>query len=272
MRGIICLGLAASLLGCEAAEDVRVLPLPPLVLPSPEARLGLPEIAGTWRFAGWEVVRGDTTALERTFPSFGELRIEVQRLDSIAGTFTIVVGTVPVVGEIRRDGGIALVALAEGAPTSFLAGRYERDTLWLEVSSVMPPDEWPRDSRAAFVQDPSREPLAWLRGYRAPEVPPPLPSDTLGVDFDAVPPEPGPDTPPPAPTPLPADPGVPGVTPPAAPAPALPPAPPPAPPPPAPPPPAPEPAVPPPPPPPPPPPEPEPEPDFPPLLGEPVIP
>src|SRR5690606_6144657 len=138
--------------------------LPPLERPSREARLGLPEVAGTWHFAGWEVVEGDSVSLARTFPSFGALMLPVQRLDSIAGTFMIGERPAESVGEVRRDGWVSLVTLTDGVPGAYLAGQYLRDTLWLELASILPPDEWPRDARAAFVRDTPTGPLAWLRG------------------------------------------------------------------------------------------------------------
>lgn len=163
-RRNIVFGLAVLASGCDAAGDVEVLPLPALERPSPEARLGLPEVAGSWRFAGWEVIQGDSASLERTFPSFGELRIETQRLDSIAGVFALGGGPARVVGDIRRNGKLALVTVGAGGPDRFIAGEFERDTLWLELTSVLAPDEWPQNSRAAFVREPVAEPIAWLRG------------------------------------------------------------------------------------------------------------
>jgi hypothetical protein len=274
--GII--GWVAVLMGgCDAAQDVRVLPLPPLERPSPEARLGLPEVAGSWRFAGWEIVRGDTSALERTFPSFGELRLEVQRLDSLAGSFVLAGGVTPVIGEVRRDGRVALVTHPGGVPGNFLAGQFYRDTLWLELTSILASDEWPRDARAAFVREPVAEPIAWLRGARPGDLPPEIEPDTI----TELPPAEAPAVVTPAPSPAPAQapagtpapapqPGTPAPAPaaprpepqPVAPAePAAPAPPPPAPPPPPPPDPEPDPE-----------PEPEPERRPPPLLGEPVIP
>lgn len=162
--------------GCDAAEDVEVLPLPELDRPSAEARLGLPEIAGTWRFAGWEIIDGDSTSLERTFPSFGALEIRTQRLDSIAGAFALAGGPSAVVGDVRRDGRVSLVTYSAAGPGQFIAGEVERDTLWLELTSVLAADEWPQDARAAFVREPVAEPIAWLRGARPGDVPPPMDS------------------------------------------------------------------------------------------------
>lgn len=171
------------------------MPLPSLDRPTPEARLGLPELAGMWRFAGWEVIRGDSAALERTFPSFGELALSTQRLDSIAGTFVLGGSRVPVVGEVRRDGEVAIVTYVEGTPGSFIAGRVQRDTLWLELTSVLAADEWPRDARAAFVRSPVLEPIAWLRGARPGDLEPEVPVDSA----ESVDPS-GPLTPEPQPT------------------------------------------------------------------------
>jgi len=47
-----CIALAAVTAACDPGGDVVVEPLPPLERPSPEARLGLPELAGPWRLAG----------------------------------------------------------------------------------------------------------------------------------------------------------------------------------------------------------------------------
>lgn len=164
---------------CDAAEDVDVLPLPPLERPSREARLGLPELTGTWHFAGWEIVQGDSTALERTFPSFGALNVTTQRLDSVAGSFALAGGVTPVVGEVRRDGWVALVTMMDGTPGAYLAGIIARDTLWLELTSIMAANEWPRDARAAFVREGVARPLTWFRGYRPGQIP--GAPDTLGI-------------------------------------------------------------------------------------------
>ncbi len=186
--GIMALGAA----GCDPGADVDILPLPPLERPSPEARAGLPEIQGVWQFAGWEVVRGDSTALERTFPSFGDLDLEVQRLDSLAGSFATAGGVTEVVGEVRRDGWVALAALNDEAPVAFISGRFSRDTLWLELTSILPPDEWPQNSRAAFVRQSPAGPLAWVRGM--PRVSPLAMTDSTvpgSFEADAAPTPPG---------------------------------------------------------------------------------
>ena len=174
MKRLIAISSVGLLLGsCGPAEDVDVQPLPELERPSREARLGIPEIAGSWSFAGWEMLRGDSVSLERTFPSFGALEIATQRLDSIAGSFLVAGGATPVVGEVRRDGGVALVTLPGGAPLNYLTGKFQSDTLWLELSSILAPGEWPQNSRAAFVRDTVAEPIAWIRGARpTPEVEP----------------------------------------------------------------------------------------------------
>lgn len=177
MRAILAtLATAWLAAGCDAAADVEVLPLPELDRPSAEARLGLPEIAGSWRFAGWEIIEGDSTSLERTFPSFGELEIRTQRLDSIAGAFALAGGPTAVVGDVRRDGRVSLVTYTAAGPGQFIAGEIERDTLWLELTSVLAADEWPQDARAAFVREPVTEPIAWLRGARPGDEAPPIDS------------------------------------------------------------------------------------------------
>lgn len=186
--GILYAVLVTCLGGCGPDEDVELLALPPLERPSPEARLGLPEVSGVWSFAGWEIVEGDSTSLDRTFPSFGELRFAAQRLDSIAGTFVLGGTPVPLVGDVRRDGRLTFVTLAGGVPQKFVAGTYVQDTLWLELSSVLASDEWPRNARAAFVRGAPSEPaFAWLRGARVVEVPPVLPVDSFSAGVPAGP-------------------------------------------------------------------------------------
>lgn len=182
------------LLGCEAAENVSVLPLPALEHSTPEARLGLPEVEGEWRFTGWEIAQGDSTALERSFPVFQEVRLDTQRLDSVAGSFATGGNAWPAVGEIRRDGRIALVTLGQGDPNGFLAGIVARDTLWLEITSVVAGGEWPQGGRAAFVRGPAEGPIAWLRGARPADLAriaaamPPVAVDSA-ADLDAGRPE-----------------------------------------------------------------------------------
>src|SRR5690606_7870150 len=87
----------------------------------------------------------------------------------------------PVVGEVRRDGWIALVTLNGREPTSFVTGRYVRDTLWMEMTSVMEADEWPRGARAAFVRGDAGEPIAWFRGTVPGAIAPAAVSDSLSV-------------------------------------------------------------------------------------------
>ncbi len=161
---ILTIAVGVALVGCGPADDVEVLALPPLEYASAEARLGLPELEGTWRFAGWEVTPGDSAALTQTFPSFGELTLDTQRLDSVAGMFSLYGGNAPVVGEVRRDGWVALVTLNGREPTAFVTGRYARDTLWVEMTSVVSIQDWPRGARAAFVRGAAGNPIAWLRG------------------------------------------------------------------------------------------------------------
>lgn len=189
------------LLGCEAAENVSVLPLPPLEHSTPEARLGLPEVEGEWRFTGWEIAQGDSTALERSFPVFQEVRLDTQRLDSVAGSFATGGNAWPAVGEIRRNGRIALVTLGQGAPNGFLAGIVARDTLWLEITSVVAGSEWPQGGRAAFVRGPAEGPIAWLRGARPADLAriaaamPPMVVDSV-AELESGRPEIGPAAPP----------------------------------------------------------------------------
>lgn len=145
------LGLAL-LAGCEPAEDVRVQPLPPLERPSAEARAGLPELAGVWRFAGWDLAPDDTAGLQRPLPGLGEIRLQTQRLDSLAGAYVGSGQSLPVVGEVRRDSVISLVASAGGGMAYYLAGEVARDTLWIRLSSLVEPGLWPDRGLAAFVR------------------------------------------------------------------------------------------------------------------------
>ncbi len=168
---LVVVALLAS--ACDAAEGVRVQPLPPMEGSTPEARAGLPEIQGEWRFAGWELAPADSTLLATPLPSFGTLRIETQRLDSIAGSYAVPGAQIPLVGEVRRDSVVALVAQA-GDGGRFLAGRISADTLWLSLTSLLEPGSWPAGSRAAFVRSPVTATFARLEGQRTV-----LPGDTV---------------------------------------------------------------------------------------------
>ncbi len=176
MKGRIigCLGTVALLaIGCDAAEGVRVQELPPLERSSPEARAGLPQVQGEWRFAGWELGPADSALLVGSLPSFGTVRLEVQRLDSIAGSYLLAGSSFPVVGEVRRDSVLALVAQA-GEGGRYLAGRISRDTLWVSTTTLVEAGSWPAGARAAFVRSPVTATFARLQGQ-----PTILPGDTI---------------------------------------------------------------------------------------------
>lgn len=147
--------------GCDAADDVSVQPLPSLDAASPEARAGLPVVSGLWRFAGWELAPGDTGRVQSDLPGFGELRLETQRLDSIAGSYIAGGAALPLIGEVRRD---SVLALAGGG--RFLAGRVTADTLWLSLTSLLAPGTWPDDARAAFVRSAVGTRFVRVKGQR----------------------------------------------------------------------------------------------------------
>jgi hypothetical protein len=206
--------MAAALSGCDdvrAVEAADIEPLPPLERPSPERRLGLPEVEGLWRFAGFEVPPRDSAAVragELALTPPGDFRFETQRLDSVAGQYLRGANAFAFHGEVRRDSTYALVAQDADGTLRFVAGRMQADTLWLELTSFPSAAAWPTGSRAALVRgDPPAEPFVRLRGG----VPFPAEIDTLAVDtlgVDTLPtgmvPEPRPEgerppvTPPPA--------------------------------------------------------------------------
>lgn len=159
VTGLLVAVLVAT--GCDAADDVRVQPLPSLDASSPEARAGLPVVSGIWRFAGWELAPGDTGRVEAELPGFGELRLETQRLDSIAGFYMAGDARLPLIGEVRRD---SVLALAGGG--RFLAGRITADTLWLALTSLVEPGSWPDDARAAFVRSAVASQFVRVKGQR----------------------------------------------------------------------------------------------------------
>jgi hypothetical protein len=155
---VACAALAAG--ACGDAENVQVQPLPPLQRPSPEARAGLPEVRGVWRFAGFEIPARDTTLVREkvyALTPLGDFQIGTQRLDSIAGRYVRGQVTFPFTGEVRRDSVLAIVAFSGGVG-QFLSGRVLKDTLWVEMTSFSSAVEsWPRGTRAALVR--SRTPV-----------------------------------------------------------------------------------------------------------------
>jgi hypothetical protein len=147
--------------GCDAGE-VRIQPLPPMDLPTPEARFGLPEVSGDWRLVGWEIASREVLD-EAPLPATpGAFRIDRQRLDSIGGHFAGRDAAAPLVGEVRRDGVVSLVAFIAGTGGRFAAGRVLGDTLWIEYTNLPETEEWPRGTRAAFRRIESPLP-PWVR-------------------------------------------------------------------------------------------------------------
>jgi hypothetical protein len=156
--------LLLVLAACEEAEGVDVQPLPALKRPSPEARAGLPEVAGTWRFAGWELpVRDTVTGGEGMLPP-GALAVRTQRLDSVAGAYVRDGQQFPFVGEVRRDGILSVVAFGPDGAGSFIAGRVKRDTLWIELTSLSAAQTWSTGARAALVRTAVRQPFVRYQG------------------------------------------------------------------------------------------------------------
>jgi hypothetical protein len=165
--GAVLACIAALAAGaCGEAEGVEVQPLPPLQRPSPEARAGLPEVRGAWRFAGFEIPPGDTAAVREqvyTLTPPGEFRIVTQRLDSIAGQYVREGVAFPFTGEVRRDSVLSVVAFSGGIG-QFAAGRVVRDTLWIELTSFTTAQTWPRGTRAALVRRGGGQPFRRLLG------------------------------------------------------------------------------------------------------------
>jgi hypothetical protein len=198
------LALALALLGaCDAAEGVRVESLPPLERPTPEARAGLPEIAGTWRFAGWEVTSHAVLAEFGEPPLPGDLVIETQRVDSLAGYLIRGEMVLALSGEVRRDGIVSLMTLQDTAAESsprFAAGRLVRDTLWIELTTLPAGNLSPPTQRWAFFRGMVGQPF--LR----------LPTGQLLRDTVVAPPPEAPAVPPATPA-MPRDPAAPAPPP-----------------------------------------------------------
>lgn len=208
VKAAIACWTAAAAAGCGDADEVRVQPLPPLERPSPEARAGLPELGGVWRFAGFEIPAADTAQVRNRVYAMtppGDLGVQTQRLDSIAGRYLRPGAAFPFEGEVRRDSTFTLVAFAGGVG-SFVAGRVRRDTLWVELTSVPSAESWPRGTRAGLVRRPSGEPFLRLLGGApigvpvdtaapagtpaAPVTAPPTPAETVPPGVDRQPPAP----------------------------------------------------------------------------------
>lgn len=179
---LVLLG-ALALGACDAAEAVDIQPLPPLDRASPEARLGLPEIRGDWRFAGWEVLgMAPDSAAGADAPNLaapGAFALRTQRLDSVAGVYAFGGAQFPLIGEVRRDSVVSLVTAAPGAEPRFAAGRLLRDTLWIELTSFGVADAWPAGTRAAFVRAAPAAPfLRYAAQIPVAEIPPPITEGT----------------------------------------------------------------------------------------------
>jgi hypothetical protein len=167
LRGRWTAALAAVVLAACGDGRVRVQPLPPLTRPSPEARAGLPEVRGSWHFAGFEFAPRDTARI-REAPDLlappGDFNVAVQRLDSLAGTYGREGATYPFVGEARRDGVVSVIATDAGGAPQFAAMRVVRDTLWLELTSFPSLQVWPAGARAALVRTPVAQPFRRFLG------------------------------------------------------------------------------------------------------------
>ena len=138
----------------------------------------------------------------------GDFVLQIQKLDSIAGSYTADGVRFPVIGEVRRDQRIALVAFAPDDQSRYAAGEVRNDTLWVELTSFAAAESWPVGTRAAWVKGTPAAPFLRLPGV--PTAPPA--ADTLALppaESAAVPGIPVETTPAPAaptPTPTPAGP------------------------------------------------------------------
>ncbi|HYR11201.1 MAG TPA: hypothetical protein VEQ60_25700 [Longimicrobium sp.] len=167
---LACVALAAG--ACDEASG-KVQPLPPLTRPSVEARAGLPEVRGIWRFAGFEIRAQDTLLVrEQAYQLVPppEMRIITQRLDSIAGQLVRDGVGFPFTGEVRRDSTLAIVTFSDGV-AQFAAGHLQRDTFWIELTSLSSAAGWSPAARAAMVRRVGGPPFRRLLGG-APIAPP----------------------------------------------------------------------------------------------------
>jgi hypothetical protein len=200
MWGAAGLVLGAMVLaGCDRGSGGELQALPPAERPGPEARAGVPEIAGVWRFAGWEMASAEIFAERSATAEPGDLVIEVQRVDSLGALLVRGDIRIPLVGEVRRDGIVAFATHGDTAVVGvrrFAAGRVGGDTLWLELSTLPTGELSPQSERWAFVRGAVGQ--RWVR----------LPSGELLRDTVMAPP-PGTDTIP-RPRPAPAEAAEPG--------------------------------------------------------------
>lgn len=157
------LGMSAAA-ACGATDETDIQDLPPLGRPSPEARAGLPEVAGTWNFAGWELAVNDTAAVLAELSEPGDFRIETQRLDSLAGVYVTGAEQSSFVGEVRRDSVVALVVSDGTGRGRFVAGEIHGDTFWMELTSLAVAGPWPPGTRGVFLRDSVRTPFVRLPG------------------------------------------------------------------------------------------------------------
>lgn len=167
---LACAALAAG--ACDEASG-EVQPLPPLRRPSPEARAGLPEVRGIWRFAGFEIRAQDTLLVrEQAYQLVPppEIRIITQRLDSIAGQLVRDGVGFPFTGEVRRDSTVSVVTFSEGVG-QFVAGHVRRDTFWIELTTLPNAAGWSPGARVAMVRRVGGPPFRRLLGG-APIAPP----------------------------------------------------------------------------------------------------
>jgi hypothetical protein len=172
LRAVLACAALAAAGACDEASG-KVQPLPPLTRPSVEARAGLPEVRGIWRFAGFEIRPQDTLLVrEQAYQLVppAEMRIITQRLDSVAGQFVRDGVGFPFTGEVRRDSVLSVVTFSDGV-AQFAAGHLQRDTFWIEMTSLASAAGWPPAARAAMVRRVGGPPFRRLLGG-APIAPP----------------------------------------------------------------------------------------------------
>jgi hypothetical protein len=121
-------------------------------------------VQGTWRFAGWEVAAGDSAALGTPLPGFGALFLTGQKRDSVGGSYVVNGRRAPLAGEVRRDSTLALVTFLAPGDGRYLVGTLQKDTVWLEMASLLDPGSWPNGAKAAFVRSAVAEPFKRMRG------------------------------------------------------------------------------------------------------------